>query len=59
MSPNLILQPDSSGFMSESRQLQRQFPKPTKPIVEQILAHILAFGEDEDSQELKPQCLID
>jgi hypothetical protein len=39
---------DTGNFMTELRQPQWQFAKSAEAIVEQILAHVLALGEDED-----------
>lgn len=39
---------DTCDFVAKLRKAQWQFAKSAEAIVEQILAHVLALGEDED-----------
>ena len=39
-----ITEREPSHIMSESSQLQGQFPEPAEAIIDKILTHVLAFG---------------
>ena len=41
-----VAQRNSSDFMTEAREFQRQLAEPAEAVVEQILAHVLAFAEN-------------
>jgi hypothetical protein len=43
-----VTQANSENLVSESSQLERDLTKPAESIVEQILPHVLTFGEDQN-----------
>lgn len=52
-----ITEAQPANFMTKLCKFQGQFPKPTETVVEEVLAHVLAFGEDENAQEKAPVTL--